>query len=50
MVEHFRTLAGETDKIIIYNVVPWTYLSPALLLRIMDEVPDVIGVKQSAGD
>lgn len=51
MVEHFRTLAGETgQKIIIYNVVPWTYLSPALLLRIMDEVPAVVGVKQSAGD
>lgn len=51
MVEHFRTLAGETgQQIIIYNVVPWTYLSPALLLRIMDEVPAVIGVKQSAGD
>ncbi|MGI9331662.1 MAG: dihydrodipicolinate synthase family protein, partial [Gammaproteobacteria bacterium] len=51
MVEHFRALAGETGrKIIIYNVVPWTYLSPALLLRIMREVPDVIGVKQSAGD
>jgi 4-hydroxy-tetrahydrodipicolinate synthase len=51
MVEHFRRLAGETGrKILIYNVVPWTYLSPALLLRIMEEVPDVIGVKQSAGD
>jgi len=51
MVEHFRTMAGETgQKIIIYNVVPWTYLSPALLLRIMAEIPDVIGVKQSAGD
>ena len=51
MVEHFRALAGETGQpIIIYNVVPWTYLSPALLLRIMDEVPEVIGVKQSAGD
>ena len=51
MVEHFRTLAGETgQKIIIYNVVPWTYLSPELLIRIMTEVPDVIGVKQSAGD
>ena len=51
MVEHFRTLAGETgQKIIIYNVVPWTYLSPQLLIRIMNEVPDVIGVKQSAGD
>jgi len=36
--------------IIIYNVVPWSYLSPALLTRIMAEVPLVIGVKQSAGD
>jgi len=51
MIEHFRTMANETGrKIIIYNVVPWTYLSPDLLLRIMDEVPNVIGVKQSAGD
>lgn len=51
MVKHFRTLVGETGRdVIIYNVVPWTYLSPALLLRIMDEVPGVIGVKQSAGD
>jgi len=31
-------------------VVPWTYLSPALLVRIMTEVPAVIGVKQSADD
>ncbi|MDA9975289.1 dihydrodipicolinate synthase family protein [Alphaproteobacteria bacterium] len=51
MIEHFRVMAEETGvPIIIYNVVPWTYLSPALLLRIMREVPGVIGVKQSAGD
>ncbi len=51
MVDHFRVLAGETGQpVIIYNVVPWTYLSPDLLCRIMTEVPDVIGVKQSAGD
>ena len=51
MVEHFRTMAGETgQKIIIYNVVPWTYLSPTLLMRVMEDVPAVIGVKQSAGD
>ncbi len=36
--------------IIIYNVVPWTYLSPQLLARIIKSVPGVIGVKQSAGD
>ena len=51
MVEHFRRIHGECGlPILIYNVVPWCYLSPDLLLRIMDEVPGVVGVKQSAGD
>ena len=51
MLEHFRTLADETGMpILIYNVVPWAYLSPQLLVRIMREVPNVTGVKQSAGD
>ena len=51
MLEHFRAL-GKAAKmpIIIYNVVPWSYLSPDLLAKIMREVPEVIGVKQSAGD
>ena len=38
------------SPIVIYNVVPWTYLSPQLLVEIMEEVPGVVGVKQSAGD
>jgi 4-hydroxy-tetrahydrodipicolinate synthase len=51
MVKHFDTLASRTGlPIIIYNVVPWTYLSPALLARIIASVPGVVGVKQSAGD
>jgi 4-hydroxy-tetrahydrodipicolinate synthase len=51
MVKHFDTLASRTGlPIIIYNVVPWTYLSPALLARVIASVPGVIGVKQSAGD
>ncbi|HEY7204749.1 MAG TPA: dihydrodipicolinate synthase family protein [Methylomirabilota bacterium] len=51
MVRHFDTLAARTGlPIIIYNVVPWTYLSPQLLARIIEAVPGVIGVKQSAGD
>jgi len=51
MVSHFRRMADETGMpIIIYNVVPWSYLAPALLTRIMNEVPLVVGVKQSAGD
>tara|TARA_B100000965_G_C19532364_1_gene731710 strand:+ start:198 stop:1079 length:882 start_codon:yes stop_codon:yes gene_type:complete len=51
MVNHFREIHEECGMpILIYNVVPWCYLSPDLLLRIMDEVPGVLGVKQSAGD
>jgi 4-hydroxy-tetrahydrodipicolinate synthase len=51
MLKHFRAVTEETGMpLIIYNVVPWSYLSPALLVRIMREVPGVIGVKQSAGD
>lgn len=51
MVRHFAETADATGlPVMIYNVVPWTYLSPELLTRIIDEVPGVIGVKQSAGD
>lgn len=51
LVDHFRAIAEESGlPVLIYNVVPWCYLSPALLIRIMQEVPGVIGVKQSNGD
>lgn len=51
MVQHFDSLAQATGlPIIIYNVVPWSYLSPELLVRILRDVDGVIGVKQSAGD
>lgn len=51
MLRHFATIAEAVDiPIIIYNVVPWSYCSPHLLTKIIDEVPGVIGVKQSAGD
>jgi 4-hydroxy-tetrahydrodipicolinate synthase len=51
MLDHLKAMADATGMpIIIYNVVPWSYLSPKLLTRIMQEVPLVVGVKQSAGD
>lgn len=51
MLAHFRAIAEETGlPVVIYNVVPWSYLSPQLLVRILTEVPGVVGVKQSAGD
>ena len=51
MVRHFAAIAEAARRpVMIYNVVPWSYCSPALLVRIMTEVDGVIGVKQSAGD
>ena len=51
LLEFFRAVAEQTGlPVIIYNVVPWCYLAPDLLCRILREVPGVIGVKQSAGD
>ncbi len=51
MISHFREIYRECKKpILIYNVVPWCYLSPDTLLNIMEAVPGVLGVKQSAGD
>lgn len=49
--KHFETITSETDKpVLIYNVIPWNYLSPALLVRLMEGLPGILGVKQSAGD
>jgi len=51
MIEHFRIIHEETGMpLIIYNVVHWCYLSPELTVRLMNEVPGVMGIKQSAGD
>lgn len=51
LVDHFRAIAeGSGLPVLVYNVVPWCYLGPALLKRVMEEVPGVIGVKQSNSD
>lgn len=50
-IDHFKAIADSTDiPILIYNVIQWNYLSVDLMLRIMDEVPNVVGMKQSNGD
>lgn len=50
-IEHFRQIWEECGiPILIYNVIPWNYLSTNLMLKIMDEVPGVVGMKQSSGD
>lgn len=50
-IDHFKAIADNTDiPILIYNVIQWNYLDIDLMLRIMDEVPGVLGIKQSNGD
>lgn len=50
-MQHFRTITSETEiPVIIYNVIPWNYLRPDLLIRLMTELPGIYGVKQSQGD
>jgi 4-hydroxy-tetrahydrodipicolinate synthase len=51
MVRYFEDIVHGTGlPVLIYNVVPWAYLTPPLLCRILRTVDGVIGVKQSAGD
>ena len=51
MFEHFARLAeAAAQPVMVYNVVPWSYCSPALLEKMMRQIPGLIGVKQSAGD
>lgn len=50
-IEHFRAIWEATQiPILIYNVIPWNYLSVDEMIAIMDEVPGVVGMKQSSGD
>lgn len=51
MYAHFATIGEAVGRpVIVYNVVPWSYCSPALLARMIRELDGVIGVKQSASD
>lgn len=34
----------------LYSVIPWSYLLPALLVRVLRDGEGVIGVEQSASD
>lgn len=50
-IEHFRAIWEATKvPILIYNVIPWNYLSIDDMLAIMEAVPGVVGMKQSSGD
>ena len=51
MCRYFGEIAEQSKlPIILYNVVPWSYLPPKLVLQMLRDIPGVIGVKQSAND
>lgn len=49
-VNYYRAVAGRGLPVMIYNVIPWAFLESPVLVRVMSEVPGVVGVKQSGGD
>ncbi|GIX47813.1 MAG: dihydrodipicolinate synthase family protein [Candidatus Tectimicrobiota bacterium] len=51
MYAYYAALARAAGlPILVYNVVPWAYVAPELLVKMVREIDEVIGVKQSAGD
>lgn len=51
IIEFYDAIAKATKfPLVIYNVIPWTNVTPALALRIMEAIPQVQAVKQSDKD
>lgn len=49
-VRHFRAITQALNTpVLLYNVIPWNLLSTPLVLRILEEIPLVVGIKQSQG-
>jgi 4-hydroxy-tetrahydrodipicolinate synthase len=51
IIAFYDAIAKATElPLVIYNVIPWTNISPALAMRIMEAQPQVQAVKQSDKD
>jgi 4-hydroxy-tetrahydrodipicolinate synthase len=49
--QHFKTLCDTLKMpILVYNVIPWNLLNTQLVLRILRELPLIVGIKQSQGN
>jgi 4-hydroxy-tetrahydrodipicolinate synthase len=49
--QHFKAICEAVKMpILIYNVIPWNLLNTPLVLRILREMPLVVGIKQSQGN
>ncbi|TMV85518.1 dihydrodipicolinate synthase family protein, partial [Thioclava sp. BHET1] len=51
MFQYFKRIWEETGTpLVIYNVIPWNQLGADLVIRMLEEIPGVIGIKQSQGN
>lgn len=51
MFQYFKKIWEETGvPLVIYNVIPWNLLSADLVIRLLEEIPGIIGIKQSQGN
>jgi 4-hydroxy-tetrahydrodipicolinate synthase len=51
LVQHFQRVGEAVElPIIIYNVIPWVDIDVQSMKEIIDQVPWVLGIKQSGGD
>jgi 4-hydroxy-tetrahydrodipicolinate synthase len=49
-IRHFRNVTQALGMpVLLYNVIPWNLLSTQTVLRILNEIPLVVGIKQSQG-
>src|SRR5690606_21185364 len=50
-VDFYRRICDETGlSVIIYNVIPYALIPPTTCVRLLNELPGVIGIKQSGGN
>src|SRR5690625_450448 len=50
-LDFYRRICAETGlPVIIYNVIPYALIPATTCARLLDEIPGVIGIKQSGGN
>lgn len=51
LVQHFQRVGEAVElPLLIYNVIPWVDIDVKSMSQIVDEVPWILGIKQSGGD
>src|SRR5262249_48860624 len=50
-LEYYKRITEETSlPVIVYNVIPYALIPATTVYRVLQEIPGVVGVKQSGGN